>query len=311
MMSGLAVAQEPPQPLLTGRCSLDLPLDAGQGFDGQRFLVLSDRTCRFALDASTGEPRWRLLSRTREAGAATASGLFRSLRKWRDGALWSMEGRRISRWDPALRRWLLQAEPALEFMDFDVDMTGRILLVCTADPRTRTYRALLEAVEDEGRRTTILAPYPDPGAETWARTLSPVAAATLQAGYESVQVQEFTLLFNPLSRRLFIFRPLEDRIHEVKLGLPVRAYQDLKRPGPMDDLCWQVLPKGPTEAWVILKRPDPAGFSATPLELYEGTTGDPVPLPGLHLPLFPDPSGKLLGLEEALGAYGQPAQPLS
>jgi hypothetical protein len=255
---GAARAQVPPQPLPTGRCSLDLPLDAGKGFDAQRFLVLGYRTYRFALDASTRMPTWRLLGRTQEGGASITSGLLRSRRKWRDGALWSMEGRRLSRWDPALRRWELQAA----------------------------------------------------GAQSWARTLAPVAAATLQAGYEAVQLQEFTLLFNPLARRLFIFRPLEDRIREVRLGLPPRTYQDLARKEPLEDLCWQVLPKGPAEAWVIQKRSDPAGLYALPLELYEGTAGEAVPLPGLHLPLFPDPTGRLRGLEEALASYAPGDSPL-
>lgn len=301
--AGLA-GQAPVANLLTGRCAIDLPLDAGQDFGHRRFLVLRDRTYLFDPAWTTPETRWRLRSRWNEADPAPASGIFRARRKWRDGALWMQSGNRILMRDPALGRWVPKAEPAVEFMDFEVDMTGRILLVCTADPRTRGYRALLEAVSPNGRDTAILAPYPDPGCQEWGGTLSPVAAATLQAGYESVQILEFTVLFNPLSRRLFVFRPLEDRLKEVKLGLPLRDYPDLAKPGPLEDLCWQVLPKDTTEAWLVMNRHGP-GLTALSLDLFEGTAGEPADLPGLSLPVFPDASGRLAGLDEALGTYSQ------
>ena len=300
--------QEAPRSLLTGRCALDLPLDAGQGFDQLRFLVQGDRTWLFERDAQTAGLRWRLRSTAQDSLPGTSAGLSRTRKKWRDGALWMLSGNRISRWDPALRQWLLKADPPLEFMDFEVDMTGRILLVGTADPRTRSYRALLEAVDESGHRTSILAPYPDPGCLEWGKKVSPVAAATLQAGYESVQIQEFTLLFNPLARRLFVFRPLEDRIKEINLGLPLRGYPDLVKPAPMEDLCWQVLPKDASEAWVVLNRPvaeGPGGVTAIPLDLFEAQAGEPQLLQGLRLPLFPDPSGQLAGLEDALAAFAK------
>lgn len=295
-------AQTVPVNLVTGRCAVDLPLDAGQGFDQQRFLVLNDRTLLFDQAWDTAASRWKLTARTPDATPANASGLTRTRKKWRDGALWLKSGRRILKREPSLGRWVVKAEPALEFVDFEVDMTGRILLVCTADPATQLYRALLEAVEPGGG-TAILAPYPDPGCMAWAKKVPPVAAATLQTGYEGVQILEFTVLFNPLSRRLFIFRPMEDRLQEVNLGLPLRAFQDLAEPGPLaDDLCWQVLPKDTSEAWVVIKRGE-TGLTAIPLDLFEGTAGEPQSLPGLSLPVFPDPSGKLRNLPEALKAF--------
>ena len=157
-------------------------------------------------------------------------------------------------------------------------------------------------MEDGGSATTILAPYPDPGCLAWGRKVSPVAAASLQVGYEAVQILEFTVLFNPLARRLFIFRPLEDRLKEVKLGLPLRTFQDLAAPGPLDDLCWQVLPKDTSEAWVVMGHHEP-GLTALPLDLFEGTVGEPRPLPGLSLPVLPDPTGKLTGMQEAIQAF--------
>ena len=299
-------------PLLTGRCDQDLPLDAGQGFDRQRFLVLKDKTYLFDQDFKAQGLRWQLTALAADDQPGSSAGLFRTRKKWRDGGLWMMSGSRILRWEPNLRQWLLKAQPTLEFMDFEVDMTGRILLVCTADPGTGTYRALLEAVEDNGRGTRILEPYPDPGCLEWGKRVGPVAAASLQVGYESVQILEFTILFNPLSRRLFLFRPLEDRLKEVDLGLPHRTYKDLLAPAALDDLCWQVLPKDASEAWVIMRRQatgteeGPGILTAIALDLFEGTAGEPRPLPGLTLPLFNDPAGKLTGLEGALKAFGKP-----
>lgn len=305
-----AGAQELPRPLLTGRCAQDLPLDAGQGFDRQRFLVLKDKTYRFDEDWKVPGHPWRLASVIRDPVTGTASGLFRTRKKWRDGALWLMKDRRLHRWDPGLAQWVLKADPGLEFMDFEVDPTGRILLVATADPRTHTYRALLESVEGGGRATSILSPYPDPGCLEWGAKVPPVAAASLQVGYESVQILEFTVLFNPLARRLFLFNPLEDRLREVPLGLPLRTYRDLARPGPLDDLCWQVLPKDATEAWVVMQQPagaEPGGLMAMPLDLFAGTVGEPRLLPGLTLPVFPGPSGSLSGMDAALSAFSAAA----
>lgn len=308
----LLLASQSPQPLLTGRCVQDLPLDAGEGFDHQRFLVLADRTYLFEPAWQNPVTPWRLGARTVDtlpaATTGASSGPFRLRKKWRDGALWVRSGRKLYRREPREGRWVLKAEPALEFMDFEVDMTGRILLVCTADPRTHLYRALLEAVEDGGSATTILAPYPDPGCLAWGKKVSPVAAASLQVGYEAVQVLEFTVLFNPLARRLFIFRPLEDRLKEVKLGLPLRTFQDLAAPGPLDDLCWQVLPKDTSEAWVVMGHHEP-GLTALPLDLFEGTVGEPRFLPGLSLPVLPDPTGKLTGLQEAIKAFEATLKP--
>ena len=312
-LASTLLAQEAPQGLITGRCRRELPLDAGQGFDHQRFLVQADGAWLFDPAYDLPGARWRLrnpVPRIQVPAPPGRAGIRRFRRKWRDGALWQSEGTRIYRWDDGARAWSLKADPGLAFMDFEVDMTGRILLVATADPKTRLYRALLEAAPENGHPPTILAPYPDPGCLDWGRRVSPVAAATLQAGYESVQILEFTLLYNPLARRLFIFSPLEDRIREVNLGLPVRGYPDLMPPGPgpLDDLCWQVLPKDTSEAWLVFDQGHGAGLAAIPLDLFEGTAGERQPLPGLSLPVLPDPTGRLTGLEEALEAFRRPAR---
>lgn len=134
-----------------------------------------------------------------------------------------------------------------------------------------------------------------------------------------MQLQEFIVLFNPLARRAFVFRPLENRLREAKLGLPARGYAELRE--PLADLCWQVLPKGSTEAWVLIQTSPGdgdgdgdsggraivgGGVQAIALDLLDGTAGEPQALPAdLHLPLFPDPAGQLRPLEEALAAYRQ------
>lgn len=299
-------AAPPPGPVPTGRCGRALPLDAGQGFDRQRFLLVEDRLYRF--DPAPEGLRWRLRERLALGEPAVTGGLFRTRRKWRDGALWTRVDRRIYRRDPERGTWELRAEPALEFMDFEVDMTGRILLVCTADPRTRSYRGLLEAVGSDGRGTELLAPYPDPGCVEWGRRVPPVAAATLQAGYESVQVLECVVLFNPLARRAFVFQPLRDQLKEIKLDAPRRGYPDLAEgAAAIRDVCWQVLPKDATEAWIVMNHPGP-GLRAVPVDLFEAEAGAPVDLPGLKLPLFPGPDGRLMELEAALAAYSTAAQ---
>jgi hypothetical protein len=297
---GRAASAPPPSAIETGRCRQDLPLDAGQGFDSTRHLLWNDQLLRFGPTGPGG--RWQLQSRTALPAPTIAAGLLRSRCKWRDGALWSTSGAKLFRWDPETRAWLLKADPGLEFMDFEVDMGGRMLLVCTADPRTQTYRSLLEEVQADGRSSKPLAEYPDPGCLAWGRTVPPVAAATLQVGYEAVQLGEFIVLFNPLARRVFVFRPLENHLHEAKLGLPPRGYPDLR--GPLDDLCWQVLPKNDSEAWVLIPAEgEPGGLRALTLDLYEASAGLPAELPGMHLPVYPDPSGRLVPLEEALTGY--------
>jgi hypothetical protein len=253
--------------------------------------------------------------------APPSAGLSRARVKWRDGALWMKAGPRVYRRDAVSGQWFLAADPGLDFRDFDVDLKGRILLVATADPRTHQYRALLEAVGADRRSTEILGEYPDRDFRRWFDRISPVAAATLLTGYESVQIQEFIVLCNPLARRVFIYHAMDGTLREAALGLPTRGAQNLVDTGTGDpaapgDLCWQVLPKGNSEAWIVV----PGGIGAGPaaedgtasgdslqaiaLDLVDGQSDDPVPLCGLRLPLFFDPQGRLAGLADALGKLG-------
>jgi hypothetical protein len=328
--SGPAPAGRPH--LMVPGCAEALPLDAGQAFAGPRFLISGDRITFFeAVPPGPGSlpgQAWRLAGGERLPAVPPAAGLDRARVKWRDGALWMKAGSRVYQRDAATGQWFVMADPALDFRDFEVDLKGRILLVATADPRTRRYRALLEAVGPDRRSTEILCGYPDPDYPRWFDRISPVAAATLLTGYESVQVQEFIVLCNPLARRVFIYRALDGKLREADLGLPARSIADLaprpgEEPAAPGDLCWQVLPKDNAEAWIVY--PDLTGpgvdraagdsgggpggtLNAMVLDLEEGRGGPPVPLKGRHLPLLFDPQGRLAELPEALGRFEQAAR---
>jgi hypothetical protein len=60
LVGWLALGAQPPaarQPLFTGRCRQDLPLDAGEGFDHQRYLVQKDQAWLFDRDWQSPGPR--------------------------------------------------------------------------------------------------------------------------------------------------------------------------------------------------------------------------------------------------------------
>jgi hypothetical protein len=189
----------------------------------------------------------------------------------------------------------------------------------------------VERVLPDRHGTEILFEYPDPGFARWFDRIAPEAAATLLTGYESIQIQEYLLLFNPLARRAFIYQGIDGTLKEARLGLPTRGVEDLAkllpaaRPAsasasaPADPtrtwagLCWQVLPRSPSEAWLVCAAETFADGErevqaepwpgAIPLDLAEGRAGTPIPLPGLKLPVFFDPRGRLTGLDEALDRF--------
>ena len=303
--------------LLVPGCETALPLDEGHAFAGPRFLIWDHQVRLFeeAPPAGAGQaPHWRLASTENLPASPPAAGLGRARVKWRDGALWMKAGSRVYQRDATTLQWFLMADPGLDFRDFDVDLQGRILLIATADPRNGTYRALLEAVSPDRRSTEILFPYPDPDYRPWFDRISPVAAATLLTGYESVQLQEYLVLYNPLARRVFIYQALDHSLREARLGLAVRDWRALaarpgEEPAPPTDLCWQILPKSPSEAWIVYPAaavPGGAGgLAAICLDLVEGRGEDPIDLSGRRLPLFPDASGHLAELADALETYRQ------
>jgi hypothetical protein len=304
------------------RCTAALPLDAGEAFAGPRFLVWDDRVALFEPDPAAGpgdlRTSWRLRSLERLPAAPPATGLGRARVKWRDGALWMKAGTGVYQRDAASGQWFRMADPGLEFRDFDVDPRGRILLVATADPATRSYRALLEEVDADRHGTEVLQRYPERDRREGFRRLPPVAAATLLTGYEATQVGEYVVLCNPLARRVYVYRTLDGGFREADLGLPPRSLEDLAA-GPertsTGDLCWQVLPKGPHEAWIVLparvvpsgamprKEGPDDGLAAISLDLLEARGEAPVALPGLRPPVFPDARGRLADLAGAVASY--------
>ena len=88
--------------------------------------------------------------------------------------------------------------------------------------------------------------------------------------------------------------------------------------GSDGDLCWQVLPRTPSGAWVILPgapdpdpgRPPGAGTPprAIALDLMDGQGEAPRELQGLSLPLGFDPRGRLTGLAEVLAQFEREAR---
>ena len=319
-------APDPSQPprrihLLVPGCDAALPLDEGHAFAGPRFLIWDDRITFFEQTAPSEADRnglsWRETASERLPAAPPAAGLGRARVKWRDGALWMKVGTRVYQRDAATGQWFVRADPGLEFRDFDLDLKGRILLVGTSDPLTHTYRALLEAVNPDHRSTEILARYPDPDFQRWFDRISPVAAASLLTGFESVQIQEFILLFNPLARRVFIYQALDGNLKEAALGLPVRSWRELattpgEDPVSPGDLCWQVIPKSNTEAWIVYPGAAatdgdsaPAGkLRALALDLLEAKADEPIELKDRQLPLFFDSRGLLTELSAALEKFG-------
>jgi len=215
-------------------------------------------------------------------------------------------------------KWMLKFDLDIEINDFDFDMQGRLLLIGTSDPVTAKFRALVERVQADQKKTEILHPYPEKANDAWFAEFNPCipAAGALVCNYESVQIGEFIVLFNSIARRVFVLNAYDGVFREASLGLPIRAYADIvakskENPNRFEDLCWQVLPKTDTEAWIVL----PGGgalnsaakekiiLRAITLDLHEGTCGDPVDLPGLHLPVFFNPSGRLVNLQVALDEF--------
>jgi hypothetical protein len=323
-----AVSPPPVNPvhIMVPGCDSALPLDQGQSFAGPRFLLWDDRLSFFepTLPAQGGPP-WRLARSERLPAAPPAAGLGRARVKWRDGALWMKVGTRVYQRDATSRQWFLMADPGLEFRDFEVDIKGRILLIATSDPASHRYRALLEAVSPDRRTSEILFEYPDQGDRNLLGRISPVAAATLLTGYESVQIQEFIVLFNPLARRLFVYQAINGNLHEATLGLPTRGLRELVTPEGAEptsplDLCWQVLPKSNAEAWVVVPasigahpaqtgQRDQGDLQAIALDLAEGRGDAPVTLPGCRLPLWLDPQGRLANLTDTLNQFARVEDP--
>ena len=168
----------------------------------------------------------------------------------------------------------------------------------------------------------IIAEYPDPKEEKLSTIQYQVLAAALHMGYESIRMQEYIVLFNPLARRVFIFSEFSNQIKEVDLKLPKRTYEDLvwklsTPPPTVKDVCWQILPNGHTGIWVVVpahaKRPGALGtplepnddkvYFAIPVDLYDGHAGDSILIQSNLFPFFIDVENKIISIEDAIKSY--------
>lgn len=311
-------------PQLIPRCGADLPLDAGQVFAGPIYLLDEDRVSFFEAlapsDPSFGKAKWKLVSTQHLKVRPPSAGLNRARVKWRDGALWMRAGRQIFKKDLLLNKWFLRANPKVDFNDFDVDIKGRILLIGTADPIREKYRALLEVVATDGTSVETIADYPDAHIEEWLPQLPPMVGAALVSGYESIQINDYIVLYNPMSRRLFVYRSVEGKFREIQTELRQRTFKNLetvdgKIPTWPEDLCWQVLPRNAFSAWLVIpalahpprdERAEagrPRGLRVFSLDLDEAQGGEPSDLPGLEGPVFVDAQGVIKGMKDALASY--------
>lgn len=312
-------------PLLVGRCQIDLPVDTGLAFAGPRFLIFGNRHFLFEKTIGTKQHPsglWQIAMEKKGVSAPDASGISRTRLKFRDETLWRKDqrqggGTKIHRMDRATRKWFLEADLNLECNDFDFDLQGNLLLIGTADPANYKFRALVERVKSDHATTDILFPYPEKVQYEYLAKASPMAVAALASNYESVQINEYLVLFNPMARRVFIMNAYGGTLREVNLNMPTRTYSDLiveagEKTDHFGDLCWQILPKTDTDAWLVfqtLKQSEDGSIpskaiGAVTLDLMEGTcSGEPMVFKNLHLPVFFNSSGDLVNLGDALADF--------
>lgn len=315
-----------------GCCTRVSPIDLGQSFAGPNFLLWDSKLYLFKETLNNKSPipnsQWMLSETIDLPGNMISAGIDRVRLKWRDDTFWVKSNTKIYQQDKASRKnkkWFFYANVGKEFNDFDVDIRGNLILVGTWDTKTEKSGALLESLSPGSKEAQVIATFPDPLPNAPISGPASLLAVRLHLGYECVQIQEFIILFNPVARRVFIYQASNNKFKEVDMKLPVRTYKDLewknpKGPAKLQDLCWQVIPKGRTEAWVVV--PDLAKESgalkaiaasektnlyiAFPLNLLEGEVGEPIPLEMKGFPFFLDSTGQLRLVEDAIRSYKRP-----
>lgn len=329
---GALLADNPPNPALPTIkepfqipcCQSSLPLDTGQIFAGPLYLLHEDKVSLFEQVARTDgqqkQNKLKLVSTQKLKGAPPAFGLKRARVKWRNDSFWLKSGRRIFKKDLQLNEWFLRADSQYDFFDFDVDSSGQIFLIGTADPAKAAYRNLVEIYSGDGALPKIIASFPDEANQKWPADLNPVVAATLLIGYESVLINDYIVLFNPLARKLFVYSLFSGNFKEIKTTLSQRTFKSWSKPQSdvptwPADLCWQIIPKDGSSAWLVLPAcacPQAEGADATAdasalrvvsLNLSEAEAGEAMPLPGIKGPVFLDADGNIVGIEKALDSY--------
>jgi hypothetical protein len=336
-LSGLAICQplnQPPSPswedsIDFGCCNKVSPIDQGIAFAGPQFLLFDNKLHLFKksinYDPSLLVPKWRQTESINLPGKMISAGIDRVRLKWRDNKFWVKSKTKIYRQENQKQPWFMVINAESEYNDFDVTLGGDIILVATWNPKTEKPRALLELLKYDGKTSKIIAEFPDPLPTRPVSGPGSMLAYRLNFAYESIQIQEFIVIFNPVARRVFVYSMLNDTLKEVNMKIPLRTYKDLewnslKQPAKLRDLCWQVIPNGDSGAWIVV--PDIAkepgtlqaisteklptlSYIAFPLNLLDGSIEDPVDLSGNDFPYFVNSEGQLKSLETALKTLDQ------
>ncbi len=315
-----------------GCCTQVSPIDLGQSFAGPNFVLWNSKLYLFKESMNNKlpipSPQWLLSETIDLLGKMISAGIDRVRLKWRDDKFWVKSNTKIyqqEKIDRKNNKWLFYANVDKEFNDFDIDIRGNLILIGTWDTKRGKSGALLESFNPNSKETKVIANFPDPLPDAPIPDSAGLLAIKLHLGYESVQIQEFIILFNPVARRVFIYRASNYKFKEIDMHLPVRTYKDLEwknlqAPAKLQDLCWQVIPKGPTEAWVIVpslaKEPGALtaraaidktpSYIAFPLNLLEGEVGEAIPIEIKGFPFFSDTTGQLRLVEDAIRSYKLP-----
>lgn len=310
-----------------GCCDLAAPIDSGQAFAGQQYLIWGS-SCyifkeRISLDNSLPVSRLELERSEPLPGRIASIGFNRTRIKWRDDLLWVSGRQKIFKQDinnKSSKHWQLEVSQEKAFADFDIDLNGKFLLICTADPKTWKTSALIEAYDVSTKQYTVIEPPPEKISFESLPLEDRVLYSRLCFGYESIRIQEYLIIFNSFSRRIFIYNGINGTIKELKLPFPSRDAKGLEKAAKENsliqrDFCWEVIPKSRSEAWLLvpelinsssnLDQPDKnkQRYLAYILDLPNLQVDDGISLGDKKFPFYTSPKGKLMQIDDALSCY--------
>lgn len=323
--AGYSQELSPPASLLWGSsidfgcCEKVRPVDLGRAFAGPQFAIFEDKLYLFKKKKSQANgiaTHWIVDEVRRLPGSIISAGIERSRVKWRNDSLWFKSKSRIYCQDPkSEKRLFLYVKSYRDFSDFEITINGDILLVASWDPKQERSGALLEALSADGLSSNKIIDYPDPLPVQPVSDFNKMLYYQLHFGFESVQIQEFIVIFNPVSRRVFVYSTLNKNFKEIELPFNVRTYKDIRwnssiPAAKLNDLCWQVLPNGETSAWVVVPQividsgtqrgveslSRHAPYVAYSLDLVDGSIGESTQLEE-GFPYFTDVDGRVKSMK--------------
>lgn len=300
---------------------------AGRIFARDRFLLRDDGLYTFhAMENGTKEEVGRV-------SLPPLDGNPGHFLKFRDDAFWYCNASGVlGRWDVTAKRWIPYARLDCGFQDFDVLMDGRILLVLPSDGPGKPQRNVAELYDPREKTFSVLLPFPDGR----SRDANSGVQAIYWSRYRSFALDEYLFIYGGLSGRLYCYDCLKGSLREV--GLPWKAFEiaDMKRLfDDQDPRVTQVsttLGDGTKRSFHRLLPPVPVCVEFIPtlegrlLMVYETMepgstvrksglleidprTGEAVSRSApasLKLPLWSDPQGRLIPLQDALNAKTAP-----